>query len=254
MKAQHLLLQWITTLGAVRYARIKSACDFINERNELGLDKPAGYLFFPLLKSGVIDFCGNNRYARAPRIAWTNGERTITNDTEIGRQKTGVTGLYYSTDTVHASIFNGARILSKVPNVEIVVESFPVGIIDVSQADKTIGVVDEPNKSYTQYFIDNRKNLMVKIPTFEENPDAISWARMYENILHKHYSSYNKDSLELKIYKYGVPIILYRVLLTESLLSGRAPDENTDYLTFSGIHKRTAGEINRIQLKTLKYE
>ena len=254
MKAQNLLLQWITTLGAVRYARIKLACDSINERYKLELDKPTNYLFFPLFKSGVIDICGNNRYARTAKFEWTNGVRTITNEPGQEFQKTGITGLYYKPGIEPASKFNGSSVLSNVPDVEKIVKSFPVGIIDVSQVEKTLGVVDEPNKLYTRYFIDNSKNLIVKIPSFDENPDAISCARMFENILREHHSSYDTTTEKLNIYKYGIPVIIYRVLLIESLLSGRIPKEDGDFITFSGIDKKTAKEINRIQLKTLKYE
>ena len=231
MKAQNLLLQWITTLGAVRYARIKLACDSINERYKLELDKPTNYLFFPLFKSGVIDICGNNRYARTAKFEWTNGVRTITNEPGQEFQKTGITGLYYKPGIEPASKFNGSSVLSN-----------------------ALGVVDEPNKLYTRYFIDNSKNLIVKIPSFDENPDAISCARMFENILREHHSSYDRTTEKLNIYKYGIPVIIYRVLLIESLLSGRIPKEDGDFITFSGIDKKTAKEINRIQLKTLKYE
>lgn len=254
MKAQNLLLQWITTLGAVRYARIKLACDSINDRYNLELDKPTNYLFFPLFKSGVIDICGNNKYARTAKFEWTNWVRTITNESGQDNQETGITGLYFKSDFELDSLFNGSSVLSNVPDVEKIVKSFPVGIIDVSQVDKTIGVVEEPNKLFNRYFIDNRKNLIVKIPSFDENPDAISFAKMYENILCEHFSYYDRGTEELKIYKYGIPIIIYRVLLIESLLSGKIPDEDGEFVVFFGIDKKTAKEVNRIQLKTLKYE
>ena len=89
----------------------------------------------------------------------------------------------------------------------------------------------------------------------EENPDALNVTFTYESIINGRFTcSYDTEGKELKFYRYGIPIVIYRVLLIESLLSGNSIEENNRFITFKGIKKSTIKQINRILLNTLKYE
>lgn len=254
-KLQNLFLTWISNVGSTRYARIKDVCSYLAERYELDLPYSQYKIFYPLFQSGVVDFCGNGHYAKSPDFNITNGIITLTNRQTRNSIETGLTGLYLIRDNLGEKTFKANQVLEKIPSVDKIVEHFPIGQLDLSLVKKKNGIIVEPKRNYIRYFYNDESNLLVKIPPMEENPDALNVAFTYESIINGRFTcSYDTEGKELKFYRYGIPIVIYRVLLIESLLSGNSIEENNRFITFKGIKKSTIKQINRILLNTLKYE
>lgn len=254
-KLQELFLKWISNVGRTRYALIKEVCEYLCNRYEVDITLPQYKIFYPLFQSGVIEFCGNGHYAPSPRTTLTDGNNTLTNYSFEGASPTSVIGLYFKKGSQNANIFNGREILKKLPSVDKIVENYPVGLIDTSQFKKEIGIVGDPEKLYTDYFRIKEKNFLVKIPSMDENPDAKNVAFMYEAFLTGNdICSYNEMQSTLSILHFGIPIVIYRVLMIECLLHEKTPKIDGIRIVFSGIRKSTAKEVNRILLNSMKYE
>lgn len=254
-KLQDLFLTWISNVGCTRYARIKDVCSYLIERYELDLPYAQYKIFYPLFQSGVVDFCGNGHYAKSPDFSITNGIITLTNRQIRKSNKTSLTGLYIINDNSAEKFFRASQVLEKIPSIDKIVEHYPIGQLDLSLVKKKHGIIVEPKRHYIRYFYNDESNLLVKIPPMEENPDALNVAFTYESIINGRFTcSYDTEGKKLKFYRYGIPIVIYRVLLIESLLSGNSIEEGNRFITFKGIKKSTTKQINRILLNTLKYE
>lgn len=252
---QSLFLTWISNVGLTRYARIKDVCSYLADRYELDLPYPQYKIFYPLFLSGVIDFCGNAHYAKSPNFEISNGVRTLTNHHTNESNNTNFTGLYIIEGNSKHNNFNAKQILEKIPSVDKIVKNYPIGQLDLTLVRKKNGILEEPKRHYIRYFYNESTNLLVRIPPMEENPDAQNVAFTYESIINgRHTCSYNIEDKEIKFYRYGMPIIIYRALLSECLLSGNSIEEDNRFIIFKGIKNSTAKQVNRILLNTMKYE
>jgi len=251
---QELFLDWLSAVETTTYNQAKDVCSYLNEKYKLGLKYPLYHIFYPLFRIGIIDYCGRSKYAITPKIALTNGTKVLINYKIKDSIPTGFKHLYL-TEGLDAIKFHGEQVMESVSSVDKIVENYPIGLIDTTFIKKRTGIIKEPASGYMRYFLEKDKGLIVKIPSMEENPDAINVALAFENIIQKKdIGYYSLKSQKLKLYRYGMPILLYRVLLVECLLSGKRPLEEKGYISFMGISQSTANQVNRILLQSLHYE
>lgn len=253
-EARKLLLTWFSNRGKVNFAQIKDTCNYLNIRYHLNLETPLYSLWQPLFKSGVIDYCGTNNYALTPSLLIYKSNVSLSiNFQPNGYNETGTNGIYrkFAHDNA-ANVFKGENILSSFPNLEFIIRSYSSTFLDDEQLIKCNGLI---KKMTCHYIIIEENSLIKKVPSVLDNPDSYNIAFWYDKII-KGYTlcTYNEKKKTLKILRWGVPLLLYRVLLLETLFSGNEVDMYNRYLIFSGINLRIAKEVDRIILKTMKYE
>ncbi len=254
-QVQILFLQWIRQNQHVRFAQIKVICDYLNVKYDLNNSYALYSIFYPLFQSGLIDYCGNNCYAPSPVFYLKTNERILTNSMTDPGIQTGWLGFKYATANTSALSYTPSLVLGSMPTVDKIVLQYEVGLLDINSFKKDVGIVKEPKVQYVNYFIVKSKGMLVKIPSMADNPDARNVALTYESILlgKKNYY-YTKESSTLRVYWYGIPILIYRVLLAESLLAGFCPKFDKKFIVFPGISRNTIKQLNRILIKSIVNE
>lgn len=253
-EVRELFMSWLSNRGKVRFSQIKDVCDYLNIRYNLQLSNPHYIIWLPLFKSGVIDYRGNNYFSLSPSVRVTNGKFTLTNnEMPEGYEKTSIAGVFLN--KVHedgSSPFYAYNVLSTFPDLEKIVSGYENSFLDDATIPYKTGLV---KKIFRHYIVNNTKSIIKKVPSFEENPDALNVALSYSNLLKgETICVYNREDMCLRMMVYGIPIFIFRVLMIESLLNGGDIRRNKKMVLFSKINNKVAKEINRIYLKKMKYE
>ncbi len=254
-QVQTLFLQWIRQNQHVRFPQIKDICKYLNVKYDLDNPYALYSIFYPLFQSGLIDYCGDNCYAPSPVFYLKANERILTNSITDSGTPTGWLGFKYATANASALSYTPSLVLGSMSTVDKIVIQYEVGLLDIDSFKKNVGIVKEPKVQYVNYFILKSKGMLVKIPSMADNPDARNVALTYESILlgKKNYC-YAEDSSTLRVYRYGIPILIYRVLLAESLLAGFCPKLDKGFIIFQGISRNTIKQLNRILIKSIVNE
>lgn len=263
-KVQELIYIWLREVGEVNYDRIKQACNYLNNKHALSFEKPIHNLFYPLLYSGVVEFSRHGKFCIAPECVISKGgeihivvnPRIVDNSLEAN-----AIGIYTSNQpdvfaTATRYQFNLESILTKIPSVDSCVLSYQqihdVRLCDFEQRE---GVSRKKSDSRRWYFIDSTHDQCYSIPDQSINPDAINIATCYTRIITSlHNGIYNSVSRELKMNKYHMPILVYRVLMIESLFGGTMPYIDNEYYVFKNISRKAFSELNRIFCQSIKQD
>lgn len=267
-KAQCLLLKWMSLKEQMGYDVIKFYCKYLNLQYKLGEEEhPAWKIFLPLFLQGNIDTIGDGKF-RVTEPLLIDGERGyvyMNIFTEKYEDQTSIPFICYSKvkPQYEFSIeykFYAKAILDRIPSIDKVVSSFEIlSTNDFTNLvydckNKCIGVAKRIDVESSYYFIyPNRK--IVSIPNWYADPEAINLAYCYSRVICQEINGYySVEKHVLRIKKNHFSIILYRILLVESILKGGKPTSNFDYYIFDKISKDVVKKINKILCNSISYE
>src|SRR5574344_1547268 len=228
---QSLFLTWMSNRGPCSYEIIKECCEYLNCEYELYLNKPINFIFYPLFRTGVIDYAGDNQYCTTPTFMVTNGDKTIVTNTLIEYQRTTFAGIsvkkYEDSDDAHK--FNALYVLTNFPSIKQIVDAFEHSFETINKQDNKFsksGIVTLNGIQLQKYLYLKNDEILLRIPSRIENPEALNLSCNYSRVIRGWNNGiYNKKSHILKLKKYGSSIMLYRILFIESLLSEVEPIE-----------------------------
>ena len=94
-----------------------------------------------------------------------------------------------------------------------------------------------------------------KLNYWNVNPDGINVAYCYSRSIDgRGNGKYSLKDKRMYITSYRFPILLYRILLLESLLEGNTPFFEQGLYIFPNINLNIANQINRILNNSIQYE
>ncbi len=254
-RAQELLYQWLIERGSVRYEQIKYICDYLNLLCDIGLEKPINRIFYPLIYNGIVDSVGGNSYHVTPTcIIYNNKRSIIVNPLQSNNlEKTSHIGIYRGQyECANSYEFNLNSILSRFPTIGQYIHSMECSLyLSTSDFTKKSGVVQRSEDSLKRYFLEENK--CYSLPHQSVNPDAINIAHCYERVVNSnHNGEYDDLHNILKIKYLRFPIMIFRLLLIESLLNGSEISKENGYYVINHIDRKTYHELNRIFCNSIK--
>jgi hypothetical protein len=257
---QELLHLWMTQVGCVRYEQIKDVCEYLNIKYALGLERPMHKIFYPLLYSGVVDLVNDGRYQITPMcIILRSKQKTIVSN-PVDKDKliqTSFVGIYTTNNNQFANSeqsysFNAEAILKEFPTIKDVVGDFELKHdYNPSEFSSGIGLQKKTSNSIFSYFIDTNSRCY-KVPLNSSNPDAYNIAYCYDRVIAGiSNGEYNSAIKSLKLKLPHIPILIYRVLMLESLFNEREPLVEAGSYTFYNVNQKLHKELNRIFCGTI---
>ena len=268
-ECQRLLLVWASLQEKVRYDTIKKYCEYLNLQYNLCIDEhPWWDIFLPLYLAGNIDFCGENSFKATEPIAikgeefciYTNvlnqSEQFQTDYPYIFRSKTVPSYEFKKTYE-----FNAISILNHYPTVKDIVatyQSLPLNDFSNLKFDNykiKYGIAQKENWNMNYYFIYPENRKIVSVPSWNTVPDAINIAYSYSRSIDgRGNGSYDISNNVLRLTSFRIAIMLFRILLIESLLGGYTPFQEKGEYVFPCISLPIAKEVNRILNQSIRYE
>lgn len=261
--AQSLLIQWLACFNYRKYELIKSACENLCEI--IGKEKENALydIFYPLFKSGIIEYAGNSKYTLAPPVLITGKENhcilvTYNPVSDNQLNDTDIPAIYYSNcatelktiaqDSPKNYKFELDLIFKKFPCIREIVETFDKNpLVTPLSTISAKAKLEKCSNGFTYQLINYEQCTKYDIPDRVQNPDAVNLAGYYERILCETPNGYyNTDNKQLKLMAKSIPIMLYRVLFIHTLLTGHTVEKEKDMYTFSGIPYTAYRELNRI--------
>lgn len=264
-RLQQLLYQYIDSFEYRSLQSIYDACNNLLPDQEKN-SSAAWTLFYPLLYSGVIDFIGKNRYAiTEPVILFNNKKYYYINcKPSSNYSPTPFVGIVRSDvfdKTLGLSLqrMDANRILKTLPSIKTIVDTFT----NVYSDDKFVFFESSWNKGlatlndgFARFFIIPEMLTIKRVPNRETNPEAsfripycYSCAMNNENN-----GIYFPSTKTLLMRKFAMPIMIYRVLLLNSLANNQYPVNKGEFVIFNDVSNRMASEINRIFNDSINYE
>ncbi len=261
-KAQELLYIWLKEVGEVSYERIKQTCIYLNTKFGYSLEKPTHHFFYPLLYYGVVEFSGNGKFCITPECVTSKGKNnhiiinSEKNDSSLVIACIGIQ-ISKSDDMLcreNRYNFSLESILTQIPTIESCVLTYQqINNVKPSDFVHSNGVSKKKNDSQRCYFIDSQKGIYYAIPHQSINPDAINIATCYGRVVDsEHNGIYDTTTKRLKMRTYRMPILLYRLLMIESLFCGEMPYIDNGYYVFSNISRKAYIELNRVLCNSIK--
>ena len=262
-KAQQILYAWLSNFDKRSYETIRLNCESISKSLGLNLEgKAHWYIFYPLLLSGTVEYAGKDYYALSSSSIIHTGEYTIyvNPSSEITNAiQTKIPGLYISKkdSTIEAIVFDPVSVLKTFPDLESVVNNFHNVVVDLSDAEyymhwKKKGLTKRFKDGIIRYFHIPEKVFIKEVPSKRQNPDAFNIAYSYSRaICNELIGNYSQKKESLRVKQFGFPIMLYRVLLIETLAGGVLPVEDNGEYIFQNISLKTVKELNRILCNTI---
>lgn len=284
---QSLYLQWHRHRGVCSIEQIRSACS--NLLITFGLESKSSLfkVFFPVVRRGLIEFCGVGRFQlSSPCMFFYPKERIAVgvnlypeqkyklegNDT-LREDEFGIVRFETNRDQirefcdkneVYYSEPNSADILSNFPKISDVVKGFDRGFISsqgeyydvlnyrwLRHKSNELGVLRTAENVSLFYL--RTDEMDYEIPTLKVNPDGRPLAECYhatqENIDFLYYSIQEKS---LKIDRINIPILIERVLRTASLFTINGVKASFGETIYSNISLPAIKQLNRIfETKTI---
>lgn len=268
--ARELLFKWMACEERKRsYEAIRRNCEYIDQVYELGLNGNAVWILFqPLCRTGVVEFAGKDSYALCPTVAIEYEGHFIYNSTLPQKEanRTAFTGIYRTDnldDVERMKIvhFNAETILKHIPSVREVVDSFhDAPIADLTHAEYyhykgAKGLTKRLGDGAVRYFCIPEQSYQREVPGRAINPDAFSIAYNYSRSLNgMPAGKYNKGNQMLRMYSFGLPASIERILFLESMTHGETPEDVGKFKLFPSIKPNVVKQLNRILCNTIEYE
>lgn len=268
-ECQEVLFTWMSLQNQVNYITIKKYCEYLNlQYNLLIEDHPAWKIFLPLFSAGNIDFCGNNCFKVTEPIAVTNGDFCIYTNTfnQSLDVSTAFPFIFRSKEVPNIEFkkiyrYNAISILKHFPTIKDIVSKFetlPLNDFSSFKFDNReikFGVAQKENCKLNYYFVYPETRRVVAVPYWNVNPDGINVAYCYSRSIDgRGNGKYSLKNKKLYITSFRFPILLYRILLLESLLEGNTPSAENGLYIFPSININIANQINRILNNSIQYE
>lgn len=264
-EAQEKLYQWLACFEKKSYLSIRQNCDYLNIQYGLGIENYAIWqIFYPLVYSGVIDYVGNGYFALTEQqIIDLKTHYVISNPFEKENiYPTEITGIFRAEKSNYIPQskvvgFNALNILSRYPSIKSIVDGFYESIVDEDKFEyhnfKTKkGVAELKDGGLVRYFSDPGNSYQRQIPDKSVNPDALNIAYCYERVINQQDNGlYSKSSKVLKLQSFGLPFMIYRVLMLEMLSKNCYPSKYKNEVIFKNIEPRLVKELNKIFCNTI---
>ncbi|MCM1302127.1 MAG: hypothetical protein NC250_08435 [Alistipes senegalensis] len=267
--ARELLFKWMACGERKHsYEAIRKNCEYIDRAYELGLNGNAVWtLFQPLFRTGVVEFAGKDCYALCPTVAVEHKGHFIYNGILPQKEahRTAFTGIY-KTDNfddvegmkiVH---FDAETILKHIPSVREVVDSFPISIEDLTHAEYyhykgAKGLTKRLGDGAVRYFCIPEQSYQREVPGQAVNPDAFCIAYNNSRSLNGDCAGkYDNRNQVLRMYSFGLPASIERILFLESMALGNTPEDVDRTKLFPSIKPNVVKQLNRILCNTIEYE
>lgn len=263
--AQSLLIQWLACFNYRKYELIKSACKNLCDIVKIEIDKKDALynIFYPLFRSGIVEYIGNSKYTLTPPVLITGKENhcifvtyNFLEDTRLSY--TDVPAIYYSDHATELKAtlkdlpkiykFTLNSIFRKFPCIHNIIETFDKTPLMATSSNTSIQAkLEKCNNGTTYQLINYKQHTRYNIPDQIQNPDAVNLANYYERILCGIPNGYyDPDNNLLKLLIKRIPIMLYRVLFIHTLLAGHTVEKEKDMYIFPNINYTTYCELNRI--------
>ncbi len=279
------LYKWLLSIPnrPVHYNKIRLSC--IQLYNQCFPDKDAKNAFyliaFPLMRMGLIEFYGANKYDLAPSV-FLSKKKTIIgfNIPESFDEPVNGEGFNYlrlkKNEEVLSKIhdtniplreFDLYAILKQVPNIKKIISS---NLLDEQMLemkgfqflsmknqwgavppDNPVGLYRSKDLVYANRYLKS-ENEWYKISDQSKNPDAFNMAALYAKILQDESIEvvFNEEKGILEINNFRFPILLERLLFINSILEGTSANyTDRRYL----IDYRAMKQLNRILLNKIEY-
>ena len=268
-KAQKCLYLWLSNFENRSYNLIRRNCDYLNIQYNLGIETYAVWkIFYPLVYSGVVEHTGNGYYALTEPTAIDFGAHyaliNMPDDTpSCNTQCVGISLL----DKISCNIlpskvvtFNVAQALSSFPPIKSVVDGFYESIVDIDKLEyhdfKTRrGVAELKEGGLKRYFSIPEEGYLRQIPDKAINPDALNISYYLERVVNNQYNgNYNKQTRQLHLEAFGLPILVHRVLMLDCLSRKHLPVKTDHEYLYDGITPKVVKELNRILNKSIKID
>lgn len=268
-ECQEALFTWMSLQNQVNYNTIKKYCEYLNLQYNLLIEEhPAWKIFLPLFFAGNIDFCGDNCFKVTEPIAVTKRDFCIYTNTfnQSLDVSTAFHFIFRSKEVPHIDFkkiyrFNAVSILKHFPTVKDIVSKFePLPLNDFSSLkfdnrEIKFGVAQKEDWNLKYYFVYPETRRVVAVPYWNVNPDGINVAYCYSRSIDgRGNGKYSLKDKRMYITSYRFPILLYRILLLESLLEGNTPFFEQGLYIFPNINLNIANQINRILNNSIQYE
>ena len=270
-KCQELLLLWIVVKEKVSYQAISKRCDYLNYQYDLGIKKhPIRRLLFPLFLRGNIEYCDRNYFKATEPILITNKSRYVFTNICDSKELSNIPMIFKSIEKPKYKfskeyVFNAITILKHFPSIDKVMNTFSqMSLVDVTsliyeQKSKEYGIAKKDAPFSNWYFVypkfSGKAGKVVSVPDWNINPDSLNIAHCYSRTFEKQENGrYILDFKTLKVHYFRFPIMLYRVLMIESLLNDSDPYYSDGYYVFPNIEWKIVKELNRILCNSISYE
>lgn len=263
-QAQILIQRWLSHFEKKSYKSIKDACEYLNTSMHLGIwGNPMWFLFYPLMRSGIVDSIGNDYYAVTPSVV-------LDFDTHLYelngmKQSEGLIVGYNYIDRKNIRTYHNVvklstlAILRSFPTVESIVFKWSnstqdESILNYHDKHNRAGIAELKNGT-TRYFVIPSSCILKEIPARCINPDAYNIGICYERVINKKVNGvYSHKLRQLKMSSFGIPFILYRTLMLDGLSERQFPIEYNGNVVFPNISSSVVKELNRILCNSISYE
>jgi len=279
---QNLLLQWHKHQGVCSIEQIRTACSNLLRSFDLETEHSLFKVFFPLLRKGFIEFCGNGKYQISyPVILYYQKEQIAVGINLLEVQKE----LLKEVGKVNEDEFGICRliivkkhiqdfciknncnysepiisdILSNFPKISDVVGKFDKSSISssgeyfnvlkhrwVRNNNQSAGVFRLSEDSY-KYYLRTQNHGDLQIPDSKINPEGRPLAESYQAVVEKHdFLFYNKKDKVLTVKDINIPILIERVLRMASLPFNEGIKEEHRKTIYENISISVVKQLNRI--------
>lgn len=266
-KAQSLLYVWLSRFEKRSLSVISSGCNTLNDILDLQSPNPIWSIFWPLVYSGVADHIGNGYYALTDPLIldYKSHYYYINCSPKIVGKKTEVVGIVLSEhkeEVGSAKIItvDPTSILKNYPTVAEIVDGFSNTLQDNDSLEfdnwkKKRGIAKLEQGGLNRYFSIPERSYIKEIPSRTINPDAFSIAYCYSRAINDEENGiYRTKDQQLILPSFAMPIMIYRVLLLETMKNKMFPIKIENKYIFNNISPILIKELNRILCKSLKYE
>lgn len=265
-KVQQLLYVWISNFDKRSLESIKQNCFYLNEIYHLNLKNPIWGIFWPLVFNGVIDHVGNGFYALSEPIILDYG----THFYYINVLPKRVKSVYISVGISFSETFedvgcktmqpSATTILKSYPCIKDVVDAFPKSLEDESNLKYVNwkfkrGLAELDKEGLTCYFSIPEQLYLRQLPSRTVNPEAYALSYCLTRVVNEESNGkYNCHTHQLAMPHFGMPIMVYRVLILECMASKQLPRKQDDYYIFENISTGIVKQLNRIFCNSIQYE
>ncbi len=254
-------MTWMVHKEQANYESIKRFCEYLNKQYSLNEEHPAWAIFFPLFYAGNIDSI-RSLYFRVtePVVVHRKGIYVYTNVFDQPQDVVTPFPFIYSSKVMpeltenNVCEFNAISILNYFPTAAEIVNTFQLSLVERSsllfvdrKSNQGVAYIkDSTPKHYC--FVFPNSNKILDIPHWGNQPDVRNLAYCYYRSINENDNNgtYKLKDKVLSVKHFGFPIMLYRVLLLESLLEGYTPVKENDYYVFPGINASIVKQLNRI--------
>lgn len=264
-KAQEKLYIWLNNFDRRSYELIRQNCNYLNDQYELGIKNYTVWkVFYPLVYNGVVDYCGDGYYSVTEPLSIDFGSHYVfINPMEDDNlEETSLIGIFWGNkqsqrDDTRTIKVNPLMTLRSFPTIREIVDSFSISYIDNDKLNyhnyKTQnGVADLKDGGLIRYFSIPTEGYQREIPDKIINPDALNISYCFERVVNKEENGryFRKDKV-LVMKSFGLPIMIYRCLLLDSLSRKEIPELRKNEYYFKNINHRLVRELNKIFCNTI---